>query len=104
MPAYYERCHMETAPDGAPQKIAKARLEQRQDDRKRKIAQPGSSGASRSEKAAETPERPTRAARIKAEETIKKVISKRQYRKTSKAVKTATENNQKHCASPEKED
>ena len=36
MPDYYERAHMETAPTGAPTKIAEARLQKRQDDKKRK--------------------------------------------------------------------
>ena len=31
MPDYYERAHMETAPDGAPTKIAEARLRKRLD-------------------------------------------------------------------------
>ena len=41
MPDYYERTHMETAPDGAPTKIAEARREKRQLSRSAKAEKVG---------------------------------------------------------------
>ncbi|CBY09599.1 unnamed protein product [Oikopleura dioica] len=75
MPDYYERTHMETAPDGAPTKIAEARREKRQKNQAAKAEKKGSSSSTEPQEAAETRQEPrvrsSRKARLKAEESIK---------------------------------